>query len=74
MTIVLVSLHNELSNSVSSIQQAVLVYNVQKRAFPQRFKDTEAVEEVTEKVKAVKVEEKAEVKTDVVDEVPVQNV
>lgn len=51
-----------------------MVYNVQKRAFPQRFKDTEAVEEVTEKVKAVKVEEKAEVKTDVVDEVPVQNV
>lgn len=37
----------------------------------QRFKGTEPVEEVTEQVKAVKIEEKPkEVKAEVVDEVP----
>ncbi len=41
----------------------------------QRFKGTEPVEEVTEQVKAVKIEEKPkEVKTEVVDEVLVQGV
>lgn len=40
----------------------------------QRFKGTEPVEEVTEQVKAVKIEEKPkEVKTEVVDEVLVQD-
>lgn len=42
---------------------------------PQRFKGTEPVEDVTEKVKAVKIAEKpTEVKTEVVDEVVVHNV
>lgn len=41
----------------------------------QRFKGTEPVEEVTEQVKAVKIEEKPkEVKTEVVDEVLLQDV
>ncbi len=41
----------------------------------QRFKGTEPVEEVTEQVKAVKIAEKPkEVKTEVVDEVLVQDV
>lgn len=40
----------------------------------QRFKGTEPVEEVTEQVKAVKIDEKPkEVKTEVVDEVLVQD-
>lgn len=40
------------------------------RCHLQRFKGTEPVEEVTEQVKAVKIEEKPkEVKTEVVDEV-----
>lgn len=39
----------------------------------QRFKGTEPVEEVTEQVKAAKIEDKPkEVKTEAVDEVPVQ--
>lgn len=38
--------------------------------FPQRFKGSEPVEEVTEQVKAAKIEEKPkEAKTDAVDEV-----
>lgn len=41
----------------------------------QRFKGTEPVEEVTEQVKAVKIEEKPkEAKTEVVDEVLLQDV
>lgn len=40
--------------------------------FLQRFKGTEPVEEVTEQVKAVKIDEKPkEVKTEVVDEVQI---
>lgn len=41
----------------------------------QRFKGTEPVEEITEQVKAAKIEDKPkEVKTEAVDEVPVQHI